>query len=43
MNKGFFLIGAVVAILVTASSQLKETFAQQDETFGQHETNMTGK
>ena len=31
-----------MAILVTASSQLKETFAQQDETFGQQESNMTG-
>jgi hypothetical protein len=43
MNKIFFLIGAAMAILVTASSQLTETFAQDpDETFGQHETNMTG-
>jgi hypothetical protein len=42
MNKSFFLIGAAMAILVTASSQLKETFAQQDETFGQQESNMTG-
>lgn len=33
-----------MAILVTASSQLTETFAQQDpdETFAQHESNMTG-
>lgn len=33
-----------MAILVTASSQLTETFAQQgtDETFAQQETNMTG-
>jgi len=33
-----------MAILVTASSQLTETFAQQDtdETFGQQDTNMTG-
>jgi hypothetical protein len=43
MNKIFFLIGAAMAILVTASSQLTETFAQDpDETFGQQETNMTG-
>jgi hypothetical protein len=44
MNKSFFLMGAVMAILVTAGSQLTETFAQQptDETFGQQETNMTG-
>ena len=35
MNKSFFLIGAAMAILVTASSQLTETFAQDpDETFG---------
>jgi hypothetical protein len=44
MNKSFFLMGAAMAILVTAGSQLTETFAQQedDETFGEHETNMTG-
>jgi len=44
MNKSFFLIDAAMAILVTAGSQLTETFAQPDpdETFGQHETNMTG-
>jgi hypothetical protein len=42
MNKSFFLIDAAMAILVTAGSQLTETFAQQGETFGQHETNMTG-
>jgi hypothetical protein len=44
MNKSFFLIGAAMTILVTAGSQLTETFAQQepDETFAQHETNMTG-
>jgi hypothetical protein len=44
MNKGFFLMGAAMAILVTAVSQLIETFAQQDPdvTFGEQETNMTG-
>ena len=44
MNKSFFLIGAAMASLVTASSQLTVTFAQQsnEETFGQQETNMTG-
>jgi hypothetical protein len=44
MNKSFFLMGAAMAILVTAGSQLTETFALQspDETFGQQETNMTG-
>ena len=44
MNKSFFLISAAMIILVTANSQLTETFAQQDldVTFGQHETNMTG-
>jgi hypothetical protein len=34
MNKNFFLIGVAMAILVTASSQLTETFAQ-------NATNMT--
>jgi hypothetical protein len=34
MNKNFFLIGAAMAILVIASSQLTETFAQ-------NATNMT--
>jgi hypothetical protein len=34
MNKYFFLIGMVMAILITASSQLSESFAQ-------NATNMT--
>jgi hypothetical protein len=44
MNKSIFLMDAAMAILVTASSQLTEIFAQQDpdETFAQHESNMTG-